>query len=812
METLWQDLRQGARSLFKQPTFTVVATLALALGIGANTAIFSVVNAVMLQSLPYRDADRLVTVWENNRRKGNDQNVINLGNFYDWKAQNRVFEDMAAFFDTTANLTSGGDPEEIPSQIATTNLFHVLGVNPILGRAFDPDDGTPGKPRVAILSYGLWQRRFGGDPQIVGRKLILNGNETTVIGVTPSDFSWHVKAGSMTRKAAQMWAPWRVDESLKQRRGRFASAVARLKPGVTQEQAKAEMDVIGGQLERQYIEFNANWGVNVVPLRTQFTGEIRLALLFLLGAVGFVLMIACANVANLLLARAATRRKEMALRAALGANRGRILRQLLTESLLLAGLGGLAGLALAWWGTELLVSLAPRDLLNLSQVRISAPVLGFTFALSMLTGVLFGLAPALEASRISLTDSLKEGGRNLGGGGGRSHRLRNALVIAEVALALIPLVCAGLLLRSFSRLQSVDPGFNANDLLTMRVNLPSRKYNEDAKVIDFYRRAAEQMRSIPGVEAVGAVSFLPFAAPYAGTGVHIEGRAKLPPGQELGTGVMVTDGNYFRTMQIPLKRGRLFTDQETTEMRHVVVVNEAFARVNFPGEDPLGKRVIIDMKDDNRPCEIVGVVGDSKHMSLDAETKPMAYWPQPELTYSGMTFVLRASVAPESIAPAARNAIRALDPDQPVSDVRTMENLIGTSVARARFQTLLLTIFAVVALLLAGVGIYGVMAYSVAQRTHEIGVRVALGARKTDVLALVIKRGLFLALSGVGIGLAGSFALTRLMKSLLYTVSATDPLTFVGIPLLLAAVALLACLIPALRAARVDPMVALRYE
>src|SRR5262245_25558073 len=814
METLWKDLRQGARSLFKQPTFTIVAVIALALGVGANTAIFSVVHAVLLRSLPYRDADRLVTVWENNRKSGDDQNVINMGNFFDWKEQNRVFEDMAAFFDTTANLRGGGEPEEIPAQIATTSLFSILGVNPILGRCFAPDDGKPGQPRVVALSFGLWQRRFGGDPQIIGRKLILNmfdSNEATVIGVMPADFNWHVKAGSMTRKTAEMWAPWQVGEQTRLRRGRFAMAVARLKPGVTFEQSLAEMNAIGGRLERQYNEFNANWSVNVVPLRRQFTGEIRLALLVLLGAVGMVLLIACANVANLLLVRAAGRQREVAVRAALGAGRGRIIRQLLTESLLLAGLGGLAGLALAWWGIELLVSLAPPDLVNLSQVKINMAVLGFTLGISLLTGVIFGLAPAFAATRLNLHESLKEGGKNTGGGL-LTHRLRNSLVILEVTLAIVLLICAGLLIRSFARLQGVDPGFNAHDVLTMRVGLPVRKYDTDQKRINFFREAVAQLRTLPGVESAGAVSFLPFAAPHAGTGVAIEGRPKLPPGQGLNTGVMVSDLNYFRTMRIPLKRGRLFTDQEAAEMRHVVVINEEFARKNFPGEDPLGKRVVIDMKDDNRPCEIIGIVGDSKHMNLDAEVQPMSYWPHPELTYSGMTFVIRTKGEPAVVAISARNVIRSLDPEQPVADVRTMESLIGTSVARARFNTLLLMIFAVVALLLAGVGIYGVMAYSVAQRTHEIGVRMALGARATDVLRLVVRRGMALALGGVAIGVAGSFALTRFKKTLLFDVSETDPLTFIGIPMLLALVALLACMIPARRAAKVDPMVALRYE
>jgi cell division protein FtsX len=623
-----------------------------------------------------------------------------------------------------------------------------------------------------MLSSGLWQRRFGGDPQVVGRKLILDGIETTVVGVTPPDFNWHVKGGSMTRKIAQMWAPWQINESMKQRGGRFASAVARLKPEVSPEQAQVEMNAIGARLEQQYNDFNANWSVNVVPLRKQFTGEIRLALFVLLGAVGMVLLIACANVANLSLARAAGRQREMAVRAALGAGRWRIIRQLLTESLLLAALGCLAGLALAWWGTDLLVSLAPPELLNLPQVKINAAVLGFTFLVW----------------------------------------IRNSLVIAEIALALVLLVGAGLLIRSFARLQGVDPGFNANNVLTMKVSLPGRKYDTDRKRIDFFRQAVAQMQSLPGVESVGAVSFLPFAAPHSGTGVEIEGRPKLPPGQGLGTGVIVTDQNYFRTMQIPLKRGRLFTDQESAEMRHVVVVNETFAEKNFPGEDPLGKRVVIYMKNDNQPCEIIGVVGDSKHMKLDANTEPMSYWPHPELTYFGMTIVLRVQGEPTAIANAARNVIRTLDPEQPVADVRSMESLIGTSVARARFNTLLLTIFAVVALLLASLGIYGVVAYSVAQRTREIGVRMALGARRMDVLRLVVRRGMTLALGGVVIGVPASFALTRFMETLLFNVGATDPLTFAGIPLLLIFVALLACLIPARRATKVDPMVTLRYE
>jgi len=809
MDSLWHDLRYGARLLAKKPGFTVVAAVALALGIGANTAIFSVVNAVLLTPLPYKDADNLVVVWEKGPK--NDQNVVNPANFMDWNEQNSVFTEMAASLDQNAVMIGDGEPEEIPSQVATTNLFSLLGIDAILGRTFSPDDGKPNQTRVVVLSYGLWQRRFGGDPTIIGRKLNINRAEAIVIGVMPAGFSWHIKKGSLTAKVAEMWSPFVITNEMRTRHGRFMTVAARIKPEVTFEQARSEMNVIGARLEQQYNDFNANWGVNVVPLRTQFTGELRSALLVLLGAVGFVLLIACANVANLLLSRAAARQKEMAVRAALGASRARILRQLLTESILLAGIGGAAGLLLALWGTDLLVSLSPREMSALQQVRISTPVLGFTFAVSLLTGIIFGLAPAYEATRLNLHESLKEGGKNIGGGT-RGHRLRSAFVITEIALALVLLVGAGLLVRSFNRLQSVDPGFNAKNVLTMRISLPLRKYDSDRKRIDFFRQAIEQIKALPGVEAAGATNFLPFAGPHAGTLVEIEGRPKLPPGQGLTSGSCVTDANYFGAMQIPLKRGRLFTEQEATEMRHVVVINEAFAAKNFPGEDSLGKRVTVYMKDDNVPTEIIGIVGDNKHMGLDEDVEPMAYWPHPELAYPFMTLVIRTHGEPASVAAAARNVIQTLDGEQPVADVRTMESLLADSVARARFNTLLLTIFAVVALVLAAVGIYGVMSYAVTQRTHELGLRMALGAQTSHVLSLIVRQGMMMAAAGVGIGLVAAFALTRILATLLYGISATDPLTFLVIASLLTGTALLACYLPARRATRVDPMVALRYE
>jgi putative ABC transport system permease protein len=809
MRTTLQDLRYGARMLVKNPGLTLVAVIALTLGIGANTAIFTVVDAVLLRSMPYADAERLAMVWE--KRPANAQNVINLGNFFDWKAQSTVFEDMAAFFDLNRNLTSDGEPEELTGQIATTNLFSLLGVNAIKGRTFAPDDGKDGQPEVVVIGYDLWQRRFGGDPNIVGRSMTLNNQKTAIIGVLPADVGWYVQKGSMVKKAPEIWLPWQISNTLRERKGRFARAVGRLKPGVTLAQAQNEMNIIGARLEQQYPEFNTNWGITVVPLRTQFTGDIRKPLLILLGAVGFVLLIACANVANLLLARAASRRKEIALRAGLGASRWRIARQLLTESLLLSVLGGAIGLLLAWWGTKALIALSPPGLMDLRHVTVNLPVLAFTFGLTLLTGIIFGLVPAVEAARFDLNESLKEGGKNIGGGA-RSHRLRNVFVVTQVALALVLLVGAGLLMKSFNRLQSVEPGFEPGNLLAMQISLPGRKYDTDPKVMDFYRKAVEQIQAIPGVEAAGAINYLPFAGPHSGTDVSIEGQPKPPLGQELGTGVCVTDANYFQAMHIPLKRGRLFTKQEATEMRHVVIINETFARVNLPGQDPIGKRVTIDMKDENVPSEIIGVVGDNKHMGLDTEVEPMAYWPHPELVYSSMTLAIRTKGEPLSVASAARNVIRNIDPEQPVGEVTTMNNLMAKSIARSKFNATLLAVFSLVALVMAAVGIYGVISYSVQLRTHEIGVRMALGAQRADVLRLVVKQGIGLGLIGVAAGLAASFALTRLIASLLFEVTATDKTTFGLVAAGLFLITLVACYIPARRATKVDPLLALRYE
>ncbi len=811
MNTVWRELRQGARSLFKHPAFTIVAIIALALGIGANTAIFSVVNAVLIRPLPYREADRLVIVWEHNRPRDRQSNVVNPANFLDWREQNTVFEDMAAFADISAVLTGDGEPEEIHSQAATPNLFSVLGVQAIMGRTFTPDDWKPDAPRVVVIGYGLWQRRYGGDPGVVNRRIILNQREATIVGVLPADFKWFIKKGSITGNAPELWLSYPLGNNERVRRGRYLSVVARLKSDLSLDQARAGMSTIAGRLEQQYNEFNAGWGANVAPLRRELTGDIRLALLILLGAVGFLLLIACANVANLLLARAAGRQKEMAIRSALGAGRWQIVRYLLIESLLLGLLGGIAGLWLAWWGIEVMTSLSPPQLIDMSEIRINAPVLFFTLLVSLLTAVIFGLLPAVEASRLDSSEVLKEGGKNISGGL-RSRRARNVFVIAEVALALVLMAGAGLLIKSLRGLQAVDPGFNAKDLLTMRVMLPNQKYPEEIRRMQFFKDSLERISSLPGVESAGAISFLPFAGPGAGTGFEIEGEPKPVPGQEPVTGVCVVDAGYFQTMQIKLSRGRLFNQQETTQMRHVVVVNQAMVRKYFPTQDPIGKRLTIRMKNENVPSEIIGVVEDSRYQSLDAEVEPMSYWPYPELPNNSMTIVIRTSVESLTMANSIREVIRQIDPEQPIADLRTMESLLASSMARARFSSMLLSILALTALVLAAVGIYGVISYNVSQRTQEIGVRVALGAQPVDILKLVVREGMLLVSIGCGLGLVSALGLTQLMKSLLFNTSVTDPLTFILIPLILGLVSLMACYLPARRATRVDPMVALRSE
>ncbi len=812
VEEAWQDLRFGARMLLKQPGFTFIAVLSLALGIGANTAIFSVVNEVLLRPLPYHEAERLMLVSESWPARNFPQMGVDPDTFADWQEQNHVIADMAAFAGGRAVLTGDGEPEEVASQSVTHNLFKLLGVRAALGRGFTSDDVRPNQPRVILISHSLWQRRFAGDPAIIGRRLkIIQAlpDEATIVGVMPPGFQWRVKGG----ESAELWTTFAPTRGHRVWQGRYLNAVARLKPGISIDRAQAEMATIAARIAEQYPNYHANLSASVVPLREQLYGGLRLTLLVLFGAIAFVLLIVCANVANLQLARAAARGKEIALRSALGASRLRIVRQLLTESLLLVALGGAAGLLLSVWGTNLLVSLSPPDLLILQSIRINARVLIFTLSISLATSLFIGIVPAFASLRVNLQYTLKENGRSVAEGR-HNRRLRSLFVIAEVALALVLLAGAGLLINSFARLQAVDPGFNPENVLTMGVGVSRNWQAPERQRIDLIKQAVERLQALPGVKAAGAVSALPFASPAIGVRFYIEDRPKPPAGQDLLTKVCVTDAHYFRALQIPLLRGRIYTEQEATEAQGVVLINEALARKYFPSEDPIGKQVTIHSRPPSRnpPVEIIGIVGDAKQETLAWDAEPTFYWPHSELAFPGMTLVIRTAGDPLNVAAAARGVIRSLDHDQPVAEVRTMESWLSESMGRARFNTVLLTVFAVVALILASVGIYGVMAYAVTQRTREIGIRMALGAQARDVLKIVIAQGMTLALIGIAIGLLSAFALTRWMETLLFGVRPTDPLTFMVIAVVLMMVALVACWIPARRATKVDPMVALRSE
>jgi putative ABC transport system permease protein len=810
METILQDIRYGVRMLIAKPTVAILAVIALALGIGASTAIFSVVNTVLLRALPYPNGERLVMVWEQNRPRGRDRNVVSAANYLDWREQNKVFTDIASWYGNTYNLTGLGNPVEVSGMAVSPNLFDVLGSHPMLGRTFTQGDGVRGQDNVAVINYGFWQKHFGGDQNVVGKTFALDGNSMSVIGVMPEGFDFWVKENSNIKSKPEFWLPISFTQNSRVRRGRSLSAIGVLKPGVTIEEARAEMNALGVRLEQQYPDFNKGWGITLVPLHTQFSGDLKPALMILLISVGFLLLIACANVANLLMARSVARQKEFAIREALGAGRLRLLRQLLTESVLLALAGCAVGLLIARWGVDALLAVGPRDLLSFNAVTMDKRVLGFALGLAVLTSLIFGLLPALEASRPHTNDSLKESGR--GTTAGHAHRVLNWFVVAQVALSLILLIGSGLMVKSFMRLQAVDPGFDPNNVLTASVSLPRAKYNEDPRTIEFFQQLLARVRQLPGVTAAAAASAPPFMGLGAATGFDIEGQPVLSSAQKPTTDVRVVDQDYFKTLSIPLLKGRTFTDREETQQSRVVVISDSLARQYFPGQDPLGKHITISMKDKNEPSEIIGVVGDVKMRGLDMATRPMVYWPEAELTYLSMTLLVRTNSDPAGVAASLEREVRALDKDQPISDVRTMRDWLSYSIARARFSTMLLGIFAMVALLLASLGIYGVMAYSVTQRTNEIGIRMALGATRANVVQLVLRRGLLLSGIGVAIGLAGSFGLTRLLAGLLFGVSPTDPAIFGLVPLLLMLIAILAVCLPARRATKVDPMVALRYE
>jgi putative ABC transport system permease protein len=804
METLWQDIRQSFRKLLKAPGFTFTALLALALGIGANSAIFSVVNTALLRPLAFPDPDRLVMVWENNLKKGVDQMPLSAADYLDFRNQNDVFAGIAALRPSNLTLTGVNEPERIPSAMVTASMFPMLGVTPIFGRTFLPDEDQPGKNTVVLISSSLWQRRFQSDPAIVGKALILNGQSYNVVGVMQPNFR--------LSKQVDAWIPLVIGS--KEAANRSVGSlvvVGRLKPGVTYERAQTSMDVIASRLSLQYPETNTDHGVKIISLHEQLTGNIRLALLLVLAAVAFVLLIACANVSNLLMARAASRQKEMAIRTALGANRGRLIRQLLTESVILSLVGGLLGLVLAYLGLHLIVATIPESIPRVQESSIDLSVLGFTFIVSLLTGTVFGLAPAMQASKTDMNESLKERSRgSMSGVAGR--RLRNLLVVSEVTLTLVLLVGAGLTIRSFTRLQDVKPGFNPDHLLTMQLTLPPSKYPEPQQQVTFYKESVERIKGVPGVQSVGLVSALPMGASNnIVTAFEIEGRAPAASGENLAANYVVVSPDYFRTMNIPIQKGSVFTESDAPAQPKAVI-NETMAHRYFQNQDPLGKHLMLDVPPEPISAEIIGVVADVKQAGLDSEVKPVIYVSYLQAPWPAMSLVARTTREPMDMVSVVRGQLLAIDKDQPIYNVQSMEQLMADSVAQPRLTMLLLGIFAAVALILAGTGIYGVISYSVAQRTQEIGLRMAMGAQQLDILKMVVGQGMLLAVVGIVLGLFVSVGVTRLVASLLFGVSATDLTTLTFTSLLLAVVTLLACCIPARRAMRLDPIVALRYE
>jgi putative ABC transport system permease protein len=812
LEVFWYDLRFGWRMLAKTPGFAAIAVVTLAVGIGANTAIFSVLNATLIRPLPYPNASRLVMVWETRSSEKARQNVTSPATFLKWQEHNTVFEGMAACFNDTGILTGGGAPEQVAMQDVGPSLFSLLGVNAMMGRVFVPvQDGVEGADKVAILSSELWRRRYGADPNILGSKIVVDDKPRTVIGVMPRGFQFFVKQQSFYQKAPEMWVPMVLSGERATSHGRYLQVIGLLRPGVTLPQAQSAMTGLAQRLVAEDPASMKNWSVNLVPLRTQLVGEIEPGLRYLQAAVGLVLLIACANVATLFLARAAARKHEIAVRMAVGAGATRVVRQILTESCLIAGLGGAAGLLLAWWSTKALLAFAPANLIPLEGVSMDVRVLVFTMAVALLTGLLFGTAPAVQAARTSPREPLNEGGRD-GSGSLRRSRARSAFVVSEFTLALILLAGAGLLVRSLTRLMAVDPGFVPKNVLTGSVLLPNAKYGKDERRGEFYAQLLSRLRQLPGVRSVSADAFLPFAGIIAGTGVDVEGRPPLPMAEKPVVDITLVEPRFFETMGIPLVQGRTFSEREGVELSHKVVISESMAKQLWPNENPIGKHVTIYMKRENSPSEVIGVVGDVKHAGLDAEIRPTGYWAFPELSFSFMTVVVRTDGDPLALAQALRETVLSLDKDQPVADVRSMESLLSASMARTRFATVLMAAFAGMALLLAVLGIYGVVTYIVEERTREIGIRVALGASYAGIIMLLLKQGMRLAGVGIVIGTVVSLGLTRLLANLLFGTRATDPVTFAGVVGGLGGVAMAACYLAARRAARVQPIAALRWE
>ncbi len=815
MGTLIQDLKYGLRMLAKNPGFTAVAVITLALGIGANTAIFTVVNAVLLRPLPFKLPDRLVRVGETDLHDAPSIGEVSYPNFLDWRVQNHVFESMAAFHSSSFTLARADEPVLLAGAVVSADLFSLLGVTPTLGRDFLPEEDQPaggGRGRSVILSYHCWQSRFGTDPRIVGRTIDLDSKSFTIVGVMPNGFKYPISADPV-----ELWTTFAVDAegagnkppATAERSTRYLSVIARLKPNVTLTRARADMAAVARNLEQAYPGPNSSTGAWLIPELNAVGGDRRSTLLVLFGTVAFVLLIACANVANLLLTRTAARHKEIAIRAALGASRPRFVGQVLTETLLLWAVGGSLGVALSVWATEALVKLSPHSIPRLVQASVDLPVLIFALVMSLLTGLLFGLAPALQTSRTEITDSLKEGGTL---GGNRRNPVRGALVVLESALAFVLLAGAGLMIQSLSHLSKVDPGFDSHNVLTLRFDLPSARYSA-AQRVAFYRQLLSHVQVLPGVSAVAGVEPLPLSNEGMACSFEIQGRP-TPKGTYFNTDFITVTPDYFRTMRIPLLSGRGFTARDELTSPPVVIVNETLARRFFPSDEPLGKRIKPAISNGYKEAplrEIVGLVADVRARGLTQASEPQVYVPQAQSPMV-MTVVVRTMMDPRGVIDTVRRQVAALDRELPLYDVLTLNQYLAIAVAEPRFNTLLLGLFAGLAVVLAAVGLYGVISYSAVQRSHEIGVRMALGAQRLDVLRLIIGQGMTLALTGVAVGLAGALVLTRVLSSLLYGVRATDPATLIVVSLLLSGVALLASYIPARRATKVDPMVALRYE
>jgi putative ABC transport system permease protein len=798
--------------------FSLVAVLTLGLGIGANTAIFSVVNAVLLRPLPYAEPEQLMAVGESDTRNPVTRGSMSYPNFFDWRAQNSTLENLASYYTTSIALSGIDTPVTLQSATVSANLFATLKANPELGRWFTAEEEKPNSQLAVIISHRLWQRQFGGDPNITSRTIKLNDRLFQVVGVMPAGFQFPIEADPV-----ELWVPLAVDAiksedddrpMTEQRGAHLFNAIGRLKPNVTREQAEADLGAIASNLEKQYPEDNTYHGAKVQPFHEDLVNNYREALLIILGAVGCVLLIACANVANLLLARATVRHKEIAVRTALGASRWQVIRQLLTESSMLAFAGGMTGLLLAWWGTEALVWIIPDNVPRLSEINIDWWVLGFTFLVSLVTGILFGLVPAVQATRVELTEAMKENARGTGSTSRQRSRMRSALVITEIAVALVLLVSAGLLLQSFRKLQTVQLGIDPHNVLTAGVDLPTTRYPKPEQTAEFYKRLTERLRALPGVENASAIMPLPLSGSQFRTGVNFEGRT-YPQGEVPKTQFRVASLNYFNTMKVEMVSGRDFNEHDTDKSQYVAIVNETFVKKYFPDENPIGKRVKpgVSVSQETPWREIIGVVKDVRYnQTLSRELDAELYVPHAQCQFGFMGIAVRTTGEPRALAKALQAEVMAIDKDIPISDVKTLDQFLGTAIAQPRFNAVLLGMFGVLALVLTAIGLYSVIAYSVAQRTQEIGIRMALGAQTTDVLGMVLKQGLSLTGFGLLIGIVSAYYLTRLLGTMLYGVQPTDLMTFLWTSVILTGVALVACLVPARRAAKVDPMVALRYE